>query len=186
MPISLGKYLKLKERLLDSNYADEVDWAENIQPCTSYHRFAEEFIWVVLNSGMRAQVALTIWKRLVAAIQEKQPLITAFGHKGKVGAMERMLSQEGVEWFEEYQALPTDAEKIQFLESLPHIGSTTKWHLAKTLGVDCMKPDRHLVRLGGGQKTEAMLMCKELAKQTGDRIATVDAVLWRAANLGWV
>ena len=58
----------------------------------------------------------------------------------------------------------------------------TCWHLAKNYGHDCAKPDRYLTRIAGAEGTHDL--CARLAKETGDRIATVDLVIWRAANLG--
>ena len=73
------------------------------------------------------------------------------------------------------------------METLPWIGPITKYHLARNLGIDVAKPDRHLVRLakrfGYNESTGVQQMCEELAERTRDRIGVVDVVLWRYANL---
>jgi len=72
---------------------------------------------------------------------------------------------------------------MAFLASLPWIGEITKYHLGKNLGtLDTAKPDRHLVRIAGAEGAHAL--CARLARATGDKVATVDVVIWRAANLG--
>ena len=68
--------------------------------------------------------------------------------------------------------------------SLPWIGDITKYHLAKNLGANVAKPDRWLVRLADAEKTTVDQLCRRLAIATGDRVATVDVVLWRACAVG--
>jgi hypothetical protein len=71
-------------------------------------------------------------------------------------------------------------DPVPELSTLPHIGPVTAWHLAKNLGFDAAKPDRHLVRLchrlGFADVHE---LCGTIAAVTGQRVAVVDIVLWR-------
>lgn len=62
---------------------------------------------------------------------------------------------------------------------LPNIGPITRWHLARNLGHDVVKPDVHLVRLAQayGYGSPASL-CGELAKRYNERIGAVDLILW--------
>ena len=46
-----------------------------------------------------------------------------------------------------------------------------------------MKPDRHLVRIAEHYGTDCFTMCQKLSDEIGDRVGTVDYVIWRAANL---
>lgn len=75
-------------------------------------------------------------------------------------------------------------DKISALEELPWIGGITKYHLARNMGLDCVKPDRHLVRLAERYGFEdPHLMCNYLAKQFKERVGTIDVILWRYCNL---
>jgi hypothetical protein len=71
-------------------------------------------------------------------------------------------------------------DPLNYLQLLPFIGPVTAVHLAKNLGFDLAKPDRHLIRL---QKrlgfSDVSAMCAHLASATGDSIRVVDLVLWR-------
>jgi len=178
------EYIGLKCDVINEGYADEVEWSTRIGPPDSPDVFLDEFIFVVLNSGMKASVVEKIAVRVFKAIRHRRPVREAFGHPGKAEAIE-LARQEVGRWFTEYMALDTDEARVDYLETLPWIGPVTKWHLAKNFGVDCIKPDRHLVRIAGGE-TEARELCRTLAEKTGDRLATVDTVLWRAAALGWI
>lgn len=175
---SLAWYLAVKEQVANAGYSHEVTWAEALTPVADPLTFWTEFAWVVLNSGMKEQIARKIWTRVRPAVEAGQSAETVFGHKGKAAAIdfvwtnrERLLA--------EYQ---TASDKVTWCETLPWIGGITKWHLAKNYGHDCAKPDRHLVRIAGTEGPHAL--CARLAGASGDRIATVDVVIWRAANLG--
>ena len=52
--------------------------------------------------------------------------------------------------------------------------------------MDVAKPDRHLVRISEVSGETAEALCQRLSDASGDRVATVDLVIWRAANLGVV
>lgn len=170
-------YLEVRRLVLDAGYAHESDWAQYLQPVKDPLIFWREFTWVVLNSGMKNQIAEKIWNKVRPAVESGASASSVFGHKGKSQAIdyvwenrERLLS--------EYTSA---RDKVQWCETLPWIGGITKWHLAKNYGHDCAKPDRHLVRIAGAEGPHKL--CERLSELTGDRIATIDVVIWRAANL---
>lgn len=180
--MSPEQYLSLKDRIIRLGYAREIDWSEDIKPCLDEWAFTAEFIWVVLNSGMKNQVAQKIRDRIYDALKDGRDISEVFGHKGKVAAIKYVLENQA-ELFRQYQEAD---DKLAYLKSLPWIGDITKYHLAKNLGVDTMKPDRHLVRIAKGFDMDPFEMCQKLSEAIGDKVATVDLVIWRAANLGMV
>ena len=176
------QFWKIYEMVQRAGYQSEVDWSENLKPCDSADKFWNEYAWVVLNAGMKEQIARVIWERIKTALRELQDISEVYKHKGKADAIRSMLLNRR-KTFEEYQKCPND-RKLEWLETLPYIGKVTKYHLAKNLGVDIYKPDRHLVKIADYYKTTPRALCEKLSKETGMRIATVDGILWRAANLG--
>lgn len=176
----LSWYLDLRTRIEAAGFVYEIEWAQSVQPVSDPLIFWKEFAWVVINSGMRNQVAQGIWDKVRPVVESGGSASTVFGHKGKCAAI-NLVFRERERLLAEYLATP-DAHKLDWLESLPWIGGITKWHLAKNYGHDCAKPDRHLVRISGEEGTHAL--CARIATESGDRIATVDLVIWRAANLG--
>lgn len=177
------RYMDLKREIIARGHADEIDWAETVKPVADSLTFWREYTWVILNSGMKNQVARKIADKVYPAVEGGGSAATVFGHKGKCAAIDRGWREREV-WFQTYWRLTTDAAKMEFLRELPWIGGITCWHLAKNLGANVAKPDRHLVRIAGAEGTHAL--CERLSNVTGDRIATVDLVIWRAANLGLV
>jgi hypothetical protein len=182
--VTTESYLDLKARLIAAGYAGEIDWSENIKAPEDAGVIFNEYAWVVINSGMKEQVARKIWEKVQAALRAGLPVSSAFRHPGKAAAIQQFFDNRELR-FAEYKAIPKDG-LLSWIHSLPWIGGITQHHLAKNLGVDCAKPDRHLERIAQGFGLTVDALCCALARATGDRIATVDLVIWRAANLGWV
>lgn len=175
-------YMTLKEIVISMGYADEIDWSDSVKPVSDPYVFWREHAWVVLNSGMKNQVAAKIWERVQRSHMMGFTAHAVFGHRGKCDAIEYVRSN-CQRLLSEY--LESD-DKLAFLRTLPWIGKITCWHLAKNYGLDVAKPDRHLQRISGAYGTTTEELCSRLAMETGDRVATVDLVIWRAANLGMV
>jgi len=178
------KYMDLQEAIVDAGYAHEIDWCESMKPVSEEYTFWSEYAWVVINSGMKNQVAEGIWNKVKPCVTNGGSAHEVFGHKGKCNGIDLVWRDKKL-LFDCYDSMPTDM-KIQWLEDLPWIGGITKWHLAKNFGMDVVKPDRHLVRVAESYGMTPTEMCEDLHKITGDRIATVDGVIWRAANLGLI
>ncbi len=176
-PLTLKDYLSLRTKLKEFGYGDEWEWSQTIQPVSEPLVFWTEFAWVVLNSGMKNQVAERIWARVRPAVESGGSASAVFGHEGKARAIDAVYRNRE-RLLKDYMEAQ---DKIAFLRSLPWIGPITCWHLAKNFGFDVAKPDRHLVRIAGEEGVSAL--CERLAAGSGDRVATVDVVIWRAANL---
>lgn len=176
------QYLLLKDFLLEAGYAGEIQWAETVGPPRDSWAFFCEYAWVVINSGMRNQIARKIWEKVRVSVEAGFPVSRVFGHKGKAGAIQGVWMRRKFLW-STYLAKP-DNKKLAYLQTLPWIGLITKYHLAKNLGMDVCKPDRHLVRIADQYGKTPEELCSVLAQATGDRIGTVDYVVWRSANLG--
>lgn len=175
-------YLTLKERIVVAGFAHEVDWAEEVSHPVSSWGFWCEYGFVVVNSGMKNTIARVIWERIYKAVLDGHPVPSAFGHPGKAAAIQKIHDEREV-WFQCYRDA---SDKLAFLELMPWIGPITKYHLAKNYGLDFCKPDRHLVRIAEGYNLTPVEMCQALANVTGDRIGTVDLVIWRAAAEGMI
>lgn len=174
------QYQHLRAKIAELGYAAEIQWAQTVQPVSCAYHFWLEYAWVVLNSGMKNQIAQKIWDKVRPVVEAGRSASEVFGHVGKCKAIDYVW-QHREKLFQDYLK---DTDKIEFLKILPWIGPITCWHLAKNYGFDCAKPDRHLVRIAGAEGVDTL--CRRLAAATHDRVATVDLVIWRAANLGLV
>lgn len=185
--LSTALYLDLKHKLIEAGYEEEIRWAENVGECKSAIEFSREHAFVVCNSGMKEQIARSIYEKLWKILLRGKRKLNEkdFGHNPKRMAIQWVFDNQET-LFRTYTRAKSIEEKLEFLQTLPHIGPITVYHLAKNFGVDCCKPDRHLERIAQAEGTTPAALCAKLAKATGDRIATVDMVLWRAANLGLI
>lgn len=177
--IDAEEYREIKKRVLDGHW-DEVAWAENIQPVANADDFVGEYIWVVIHAGLAHKVARKIEARVRDAIKSNEPLITAFKNVSKCKAIALVYNNREI-YFQEYVAA---SDKLAYLKSLPWIGEVTKWHLAKNFGLDVIKPDRHLVRIAKNHGLDPFKLCQDLQRATGEKLAVIDQVLWRAGEMG--
>jgi len=136
--------------------------------------FLTQYIYVVLNAGMKNQIAEKIFEKTM------KEGISAIHHEGKRKAVEVALVKYR-DWFAELDRIQN---KIAYLETLPWIGPITKYHLARNLGMDCVKPDRHLMRLAKEYGFDnPQTMCEYISEKRDMRIGTVDVILWRYSNM---
>lgn len=174
------EYGDIRTAVATAGYASDIEWAQTVQPPQSAEDFAQEAIWVILCSGMKEQIARIIQGKVWPEIRAGRSVSTVFGHKGKAAAIDHIWKERNAL----FAAFQVANDKVEFCRSLPWIGEITCFHLAKNLGGDCAKPDVHLVRVANHYGTTPDALCAGLAAATGDRIATVDYVIWRACNLG--
>lgn len=182
------RYGRLYARLFEMGYGPELDWAASGDRCASADDFAFEHAYVVCNSGMKAQIARAIFDRVKAALIADDLAGLVFGHQAKAAAIDQVW-HDRAELYQQWQRLSSQVTlelQLLWLQQLPFIGEITVYHLAKNLGVDCCKPDRHLVRIAALSGETPAALCARLSKESGDRVRVVDSVLWRAANLGLV
>lgn len=182
MTLTADLYLRVRRRLVDLGHSADYEWSQSLGPPETPEALACEYTWVVINSGMKNTVARKIMDRVWPCLAEGAPIGDRFGHKGKVAAIEHFWRCRR-DYFASFQ-IEAQPDVLAWCESLPWIGPITKYHLAKNLGADVAKPDRWLERLAAVGRTTTANLCERLAAETGDRIATVDVVLWRACAVG--
>jgi len=180
--MDIAIFHELRQKVINAGYGDEIIWQESAAEPDCADEFMWQYIWVVISSGMKNQIARIIEQRIVEAYNNGVSIDTAFHHKGKVKAIEYMINNHD----DIFDAYLEAQDRLEYLNSLPYIGDITKYHLAKNLGEDVVKPDRHLVRISKYYDTSPSELCQKLSKETGLRIGTVDLILWRAGNLGYV
>lgn len=173
------EFNSIYHQVVEAGYEEEIIWQRELKPCDSSADFAAETMWVILCSGMKEQIARKIQKRIYDAWSRGNPTSSGFNHIGKVKAIDFVYSQQPT-MFENYLKAE---DKVSFLLTIPFIGKITCWHLAKNLGVDCAKPDRHLVRVADKYGTTPDQLCQSLSEKTGEKKSVIDIVLWRACNL---
>lgn len=191
-------YLNAKEHVIGAGYEEDITWAEDLDlDKLTESTWLQEAAWVIFNSGFRASTVRGKWSALRRAFFDfpsasvlveyhllcRRQALRVFGHQGKVDAVlevARITDAEG--WPAIREALREQGPK--YLHRFPFIGPITCYHLARDLGLDCVKPDRHLVRIAEAAGYDTPLaMCEVVASVVGDRLGVIDMVLWRFATL---
>ena len=172
----LSFYFHAYEYVIGAGYENEIAWCDQIRfENVTIDDFFREYVWTVLNAGMREQAALSIFEKYMKTMDTN-----VIRHDGKRKAIEHVL--DNCEMY--YNQLLNSDNKIEWFTTLPWIGNITKYHIARNLGIDAVKPDRHLVRLAEefGYKNP-LKMCEAVQKETNERLGVIDVVLWRYCNL---
>ncbi|MEO6114556.1 MAG: hypothetical protein ABIP07_08940 [Sphingomicrobium sp.] len=178
--ITLRRFQRLLRAVEQAGYDDDTVWSEQLGPPTDAKQFAEAAVYVIVNSGMKYEVAQGIYMRCLRALHAGNPVRKAFGHPGKAKAIDQIWAHRE----ELFEAFLFSNDQLEFCASLPWVGPVTKYHLAKDFGIDVAKPDVHLARLAIRDRTTVARMCARLSRQSGFRIATIDTILWRACATG--
>lgn len=192
-------YLAAKRAVLDAGYEAEVAWQEYAcdAPLTE-RRFLREAAWVVLNAGMRESVVRRLFPQISGAFGDfvdarttsacardggREVALDLFGHTGKIDAIITIafhVEEHGLDEVRDRLAV----DGVPSLQRFPYVGPVTAFHLAKNLGHDVAKPDRHLTRIAhvcGHSDPQAL--CRHVFDLLGEPVPVVDLVLWRFATL---
>lgn len=191
-------YFLAKGVVIGEGFQDEIEWQDSVRFCDLEEAvFLQEAAWVVLSSGMRESVirakfaavsqAFYNWTSAIEIVENasscKINASKIFRHPGKINSIveiARSISESGFEGFKLRIAL----EGVDFLRSLPFVGPATCYHLAKNIGLDVVKPDRHLMRISAlAGYSDPAQFCSVLSLAVGDRMCVVDLIVWRYATL---
>lgn len=198
MPSLAFLYLEAKSRVVESGFGNEIRWQAQVSPDGIDERtFLREAAWVILSSGMRESVirdkfpafskAFCDWKCAMAIYRQRSicadRAMSVFGHQGKIAAILALAEHVYRNGFEAVERR-LKAEGPEFLQRFPYLGPATSMHLAKNLGLDVVKPDRHLIRASRAARFESpSAFCAAIAEEIGDRVAVIDIVVWRFATI---
>lgn len=177
-------YYFAKKVCIAEGFKEEIQFVEGrkFDQITS-DDFFREYAWVVISSGISNKAAISVFRKLMETRN-----VDVVKHPGKNKALKKA-DCNYLKWFGLLQACKIDEDKIKYIQTLPYMGPATSYHFARNLGIDCAKPDRHLKRIawvfdytktvGCNCIYDVQGMCKKISEETGDRIGTVDVILWR-------
>lgn len=191
-------YMKAKQAITEEGYASEIDWQESItfdKVTESY--FLREAAWVILSSGMRETIIRKKFPEVSAAFFEwesaqriaahsdkcRDAALCCFNNPRKIDALVQVAVHVFKRGFQSVRE-SIQREGITYIMQLPYMGPVTSYHFAKNIGLPVAKPDRHLNRIANkvGYRSP-QLLCLDIARVIGEKIAVVDLVLWRYATL---
>ena len=170
--------------------------------------FADMCNYVILAGGFSQKTAKKIHTQITEYLHKNgadfDGLFAMFHNKNKINAVCEIWNNKNA-LCAEYYGIDDFDDKLKFLSKLPHIGKITANHLARNLGLDVVKYDIWIQRLGvvysgnralaqnidnGKLSPEIKNACDEmfahLVKETGLPRGYIDVVLWKGAQLGLI
>jgi hypothetical protein len=194
----LEAYIDAKCVVFEQGFESEVAWQEGL--CfgrLTESDFLREAAWVILSSGFRERVVRRCFPGIAeaflnfsssAAIADKSEecvasAMTVFRQRRKVAAIAGVAVRVARQGFESVRGAILEGG-VEYLESFPYVGPVTRYHLAKNVGLDVVKPDRHLCRVAKATRYPSVeALCRAISCASGDRVGVVDLVIWRYATL---
>ncbi len=193
---------------------DRISFAElknilNNDKMFNSEEFAYEVFYVICVAGFKQDYAKIICNKIIYLAQKKpdlnlEDLKCIYNHSGKIKAILKVWQNRDM-YQKKFYELHTLEEKLNFLETLPYIGPITKYHLARNLGLNFVKYDIWIQRLGVALYGDINLlnlvnnsklspqveaacnrMFADIHKNTGEKIGFIDAILWRACQKGLI
>ena len=181
----INYYNEIRRKVKNTEHGYLIDKWQNTECCESDYEFFRQYSWVVISANLSNKAALKIFDNVIYAIKIGNSTRSVFNHDKKASAIEYIFKHRN-EVFDKYNKIKNVNEKLYFLNTLPWIGPTNRYHLARNLGLDVCKPDRHLKRIADYYNTTPDKLCQKLSNESGDRIGVVDYVIWRAGNLNMI
>jgi hypothetical protein len=197
---ALQLYKIAREFVSIHGFDPEVEWQRSLHSSTfDESQLLREAAWVILCTGYRESIlrkkfgfislCFCDWEsasEIVSCEPEcRATALAAFNNNKKIDAIVRLARTIATTGFERLK-VSIHHDPIQSLQTFSYIGPVTAWHLAKNLGFDVAKPDRHLCRMSERLGyTDVHNLCDDLSQMTGEEKKVVDIVLWRyAAEVG--
>ena len=201
---------QLETYLISSGLASDKDSFEVIKqrlqnpPTLSPNEFASEVIYVILASGFKQKIAKQKFFEIMEFIKSGKDvnptnLLPIFGNKNKINAICKVWNNQD-NYCTSFYKLTTTDEKLDFLKTLPYIGEIIKNHIARNLGINKVKYDIWIQRLGialcGNEKCKAEgtlspytktacdTMFENIKNETNLSIGYIDVVLWKSCQIG--
>lgn len=195
---AVNLYREAEHHVLAAGFAWEIEWQRErcLQPF-SERDLLRESAWVILCSGFREATVRAVfdyislcfcdWESSDEIVRHRSACVATasarFRNIKKIDAIARVAEIVAEMGFDNCRRL-IQADPIEELRKLPFIGPVTSWHLAKNLGLQVAKNDRHLARISTRLGYEdAHELCREVSDSTGELVSVIDVVLWRSAAL---
>ena len=198
-------FFDLEKQIKDLGADSDAQSFDEIREMLAHPRrfSAEEFAtmcaYVILAGGFSQKTAKRIHKDIMDYVYKNgadfDAIFQMFHNKNKVSAICKIWDGRK-EFCDGFYARTKDDERLEYLAHLPHIGKITANHLARNLGVDTVKYDVWIRRLGalyaGIRRTDELTdeikaacddMFTHMCAVTKLPRGYIDVVLWKACQL---
>ncbi|MDE6478233.1 MAG: hypothetical protein K2L95_00175 [Alphaproteobacteria bacterium] len=192
----------------DAQSFDEIRRNLTNPPCVTADEFFTAAAYVILAGGFSQKTAKRKHAEIMDCIAQFgadfDRLIHLFRNQNKIAAICKIWENRTA-YRDAFYACATDDARLDFLGTLPHIGRITANHLGRNLGLDVVKYDIWIQRLGvlyarnpalhekinnanldGDVRRACDDMFAHLVRETGWPRGYIDVVLWKSAQQGLI
>lgn len=166
-------------------------------------------VYVILAGGFSQTTAKRKYAEIMDCVASHggadfDAIIQIFRNKNKISAICKIWENRAA-YCDGYYACAAAGARLDYLARLPHIGRITANHLGRNLGLDVVKYDIWIQRLGAVYAKNPALrdkinnanldadvrracddMFAHLVRETGLPRGYIDVVLWKAAQQGFI
>lgn len=201
-------FFDLEKKIKDLGADSDAQSFDEIREMLAHPRtfapdaFAEMAAYVILAGGFSQKTAKRIHKNIMDYIYKNgadfDALFQMFHNKNKINAICKIWENR-VALCEGFYKCETDDARLKYLSKLPHIGKITANHLARNFGVDVVKYDVWIRRLGAlyagircpdDLTDEVRRACDDMfthmVHETGLPRGYIDVVLWKSLQIGLI
>lgn len=187
-------YENARKKVIESGFAHEREWQDRVLAKSFTEQdLLREAAWVILCSGFREAYVAKIfgyislvcieWENAGEIVKNrdmiKQLIFDVFKNTVKVEAILSLAGKVAELGFDEIKKKIQDSP-TEYLQLFQMIGPVTSKHLAKNLGFNIAKNDRHLIRIADENGYSSVeKFCAKLSKIVDESIAVIDITLWR-------
>jgi hypothetical protein len=152
-----------------------------------------EYAWVVACCGMTAKAILPRWERLGAALGNWDPpkaaaaplqeVLAVLNNRRKIIAIQQFAADLASNPGQMARLAAMEPKQaLAWLGTLPWVGPNNRHHLARNLGWDTIVTNGPVPRFAAMLQLSSEELCAGIAAETGERIRTVDLLLWHWGN----
>jgi len=201
-------FFDLEKKIKDLGAASDAQSFDEIREMLARPRrfssdeFATMCAYVILAGGFSQKTAKRIHKNIMEYIYKNganyDAIFQMFHNKNKVSAICKIWENRA-EFCDGFYECENDDDRVAYLATLPHIGKITANHLARNLGVDVVKYDVWIRRLGalyaGIRRMDELTpeikracdnMFSHLVRETNLPRGYIDVVLWKSLQIGLI
>jgi hypothetical protein len=191
-------YRIAKDTVINSGYSYEIDWQSDVSfESLTEAFFLQEAAWVILSAGMREAIIRGKFEHISAAFFDwesaaiisirsdecRDAALKRFNHRPKIDAIIALANYVYSHGFKSVRER-LEIDGVEYISQFRYLGPATSLHLAKNIGLQVAKPDRHLIRIATAVGySDPNHLCREIGEFVGEKVAVVDLVLWRYATL---
>jgi hypothetical protein len=186
IPDVVAFFDKAKKEIVAAGFQWEIDLVQKRTfSQQTVKKFRDEYTFCCMSSsGLNHKVVCKNLEQFEQARDEADPFRLL--HNKFLREAVRDIWSKPAFYFNPILACKTDEERIKIIRKLPRMGGDAAgWHLARNLGIDCIKPDRWIRRIAAYYEYETPQECCQVIQKhrPEHRLGTIDVILWRYCEM---